>query len=762
MSDSASSSSTKNPISLRLYKVLSTNFDDHGTREALQTLSELYGIPETEAKQLASSTTSSTSTGKVAGSVPGESYPGEYAATTRRNLKRDMEKKLAEGSQSFLKALEEVDQKLAEMQAHIQDMEAACQQAEDQLNSTSEASKAVLERAGNLRDERQEVEDKKSIITLFLSRFTLSEQEAEAITSRDVPVSQRFFDAMDKTERIREDCRVLMAGEDGAPTKAGLDIMASTSSHLEQGFDKILRWISNEFRQIGKDGQFELDVHPVMREAVVRLKKRPELLTEALTILSETRQQSLLSSFITALTRGGPSGLPRPIELHAHDPMRYVGDMLAWVHQAIAAEREFLETLFAVKSDNRMVGSVRSFTEKTEEEEWIQELMDLSVSKLCVPLKNRVLQTVRSQESSIVSYKIANLLQFYLVTMRRTIGPQALLTKTLHEITDVSYKVFQTSIETHSQALARLPLDPDDPSLTPPHFILDHAQILKEVMNVYQSSIVDGEGEAETEESSAVAPSFENVLDVFIDPVVLSCISKSEEKIMLRPKWDGKVYTINCLTYFQGLLEPFSFTKTKQENLAKVIEYRVEEVIEQHFVDLMNDAGLHSVYQTCRDPPTSEPLSRLPPTQSPTLLNALHTFSLWLSSPEVTHSPRLSHLTSQKLADQIHRKALKRMVKAYEFICGCVLDEKNRYEAAATLLGRERPFGRVYLLKQIFGMEEGESGSSGSEEEESEEEDESDEDESGEDEEDESEEEDEEGEGDASVEGTSSTAPRRS
>ena len=64
--------------------------------------------------------------------------------------------------------------------------------------------------------------------------------------------------------------------------------------------------------------------------------------SEALSNLSQTRQTTLLSNFTNALTRGGPGGLPRPIELHAHDPMRYVGDMLAWVHQAIAAEREFL------------------------------------------------------------------------------------------------------------------------------------------------------------------------------------------------------------------------------------------------------------------------------------------------------------------------------------------------------------------------------------------------------------------------------------
>ena len=67
--------------------------------------------------------------------------------------------------------------------------------------------------------------------------------------------------------------------------------------------------------------------------------------------------------------------------------MRYVGDMLAWVHQAIAAEREFLESLFGIKSDGRMVGSVRVFEGQSEEEDWVQELMDLAVGKLCVPLK---------------------------------------------------------------------------------------------------------------------------------------------------------------------------------------------------------------------------------------------------------------------------------------------------------------------------------------------------------------------------------------
>ena len=50
--------------------------------------------------------------------------------------------------------------------------------------------------------------------------------------------------------------------------------------------------------------------------------------------------------FIAALTKGGPGGMPRPIEMHAHDPRRYLGDMLAWVHQSLASEKEFLNSLF--------------------------------------------------------------------------------------------------------------------------------------------------------------------------------------------------------------------------------------------------------------------------------------------------------------------------------------------------------------------------------------------------------------------------------
>ena len=69
-------------------------------------------------------------------------------------------------------------------------------------------------------------------------------------------------------------------------------------------------------------------------------------------------------------------------------------------------------------------------------------------------------------------------------------------------------------------------------------------------------------------------------------------------------------------------------------------------------------------------------------------------------------SGRLSHLTLQRYHAKIHQAALERVARAYKSICEHVKSPENRYEAAATLLGSERPFGQVHLLYHIFGLEE--------------------------------------------------------
>lgn len=112
--------SSRNPISVRLYKALASNFDDDATQEALQTLSDLYVTSSRpkEPTRLSSEDAQYDDFGSDATICPApslmpilvESVPGESAAKARRNLRRDMESKLTSASRQFMEAFGEVDQ----------------------------------------------------------------------------------------------------------------------------------------------------------------------------------------------------------------------------------------------------------------------------------------------------------------------------------------------------------------------------------------------------------------------------------------------------------------------------------------------------------------------------------------------------------------------------------------------------------------------------------------------------------------------------
>jgi conserved oligomeric Golgi complex subunit 6 len=115
--------SSRNPVALRLYKILGTNFDDEGTRQALKTVSELYGPssashsisqkpvkPNTDSDSDEEQERSATQNSFADTFLGPANVPGDTAARARKHLRRDVENKLTEASHKFLRAFGEVDQ----------------------------------------------------------------------------------------------------------------------------------------------------------------------------------------------------------------------------------------------------------------------------------------------------------------------------------------------------------------------------------------------------------------------------------------------------------------------------------------------------------------------------------------------------------------------------------------------------------------------------------------------------------------------------
>lgn len=68
---------------------------------------------------------------------------------------------------------------------------------------------------------------------------------------------------------------------------------------------------------------------------------------------SEVRRKVVLQDFMEALTQGENALSARAIEIQAHDPLRYLGDILAWTHQAVAGEKEILTLIFGVAATSQ-------------------------------------------------------------------------------------------------------------------------------------------------------------------------------------------------------------------------------------------------------------------------------------------------------------------------------------------------------------------------------------------------------------------------
>ncbi|KAI5479514.1 component of oligomeric golgi complex 6 [Pseudohyphozyma bogoriensis] len=683
-SPSATTSSARNPLHLKVNRLLSgSNLEDSGTRAALDTLGE-FAQDE----------------GGASGSRRGNAT-GIGAALKRGGLRKEVDGRMAEGSREFLEAFSKVNDKLSMLQSHLDAMHVCCDEVQTQLEKANTGTRYLLEHAEGLRQQRATTTVQQTLVHLFLNRFTLTDAELDALTSREIPVGPELFDAMDKVERIRADCRALLSGEAGEGTQAGLDIMEYTKQHLESGYQKIFKWCSFESRGFSKDS---LEVSVTMRSAFQRLKKRPDLLDEILFVLGSTRSSSILNLFLDALTRGGPTGLPRPIELHAHDPIRYVGDMLAWIHQTMAGEREFLESLFGIKEDGRWVGSVRVWKMETGEldkgsveaqldEHRLRKLLDRDMEGCGRPLKIRVQQTIKSQEGSIMAYRIATLIHFYKITMERTIGVEALMSTVLGEIMEHAYEAFYETLIASGRSLLRF-IQPPAAALSPPAPLREALTTLREVMAVYSSSLLEEPNESgvapDLEALKAKAATreaeFKPVLDAALDPALTMCEKMGE---MRAGEWDRAIFGINCLETVLSALDGYEFTQERMTVLEAEEAKHVESLTSEHYSHLIKESGLQPILDALHSKDASTPLSHLPAASGAILTTSIATFSQFLSTTDTLSSPRLS-LLPPRFAASIHRAALDRVSKSYAEMWSAVMDESNRYEGRTTLLRRSR------------------------------------------------------------------------
>ncbi|KAK9144192.1 hypothetical protein Sjap_004095 [Stephania japonica] len=584
------------------------------------------------------------------------------------------------------------------------------------LSSCSASTGDIISTTERLKHELEVTTQRQEIVSCFLRDYQLSNEEIHALREEDL--SENFFKALSHVQEIHANCKILLRTHH---QRAGLELMDMMAVYQEGAYERLCRWVQAECRRLGDTDNPE--VSELLKTAVLCLKERPVLFKYCAEEVANMRHNALFRRFISALTRGGPGGLPRPIEVHAHDPLRYVGDMLGWLHQALASERELVLSL--LDSDaatdtgpiaSRFSNNVENDSSKLESD--MMFVLDRIFEGVCRPFKARVEQVLHSQSQPnlIVSYKLSNTLEFYSYTISELLGRETALSNTLWLLKDAAQQTFFDILKSRGDKLLRYPpLVAVD--LSPPPAVREGVSVLLEVIDTYNSIMVP---------ASATKPDFDPVISALLDPIVQMCEKAAEahrskvvhssrrirtgaepsqyirdssssvdailnsgtalQSTQSNRETPSKIFLINCLSALQQPLLGHDVATKYAENIGSMIEKNVNTLVEKEVDAILRRCSLSTKISRIQSLPNirdgeasiSTPLAEAEDMSPASLSESLRALSGLVLGSEGS-LPEFELMQVPRLRSEACVRVAKSLAEAYELIYDAVMDPKNGY-----------------------------------------------------------------------------------
>lgn len=373
-----------------------------------------------------------------------------------------------------------ISQQLNRVGAMITTLNNTCSQMRAHIASAKIDSAPMLEEASTLLAAKHESATKQAVLAAFTQHFIVANDELRVLTSSAVPVDEQFFVLLSRVKKIHEDCEPLLGSEN---ERLGMEMMEQTSRNLDAGFKKLYNWVQRALK--GLDFE-DPQISGSIRRALRFLSERPSMFQNCLEVLADAREQTLSDAFQTALSGEG-DGTGSAIEFSAHDLLRYMGDMLAWVHSTTVSEKESLQGLFIADADaiNRgmQLGKVSeswlqdselsvsnddSHTEPLtfDGEKALKDLVSRSLSNITTTLQHRTELAIHQHDDILLLFKAQSLLTFYHALFAKLLSPSSPLSTTISSLIST----------TQSHLHSTLDSDPDTSWASSPTSGPDHHQ----------------------------------------------------------------------------------------------------------------------------------------------------------------------------------------------------------------------------------------------------------------------------------------------
>jgi hypothetical protein len=631
-----------------------------------------------------------------------------YEANTlaaRRQLRGELERRALEAQEALVAAVERAHEALLAVEYASQEITQAADRLEQRLRQTQAQAGSLLERAAELQAARGRQQRQEQIAARFLSRFQLSAEEAQQL--RSPSLEPGFFRVLERLRRMQVDCRALLRAST-QHQQAGLELLEQLSLQLQGAQERLSRLVREACRERLESDHVELD--ETLPRAFQALQET-HLVKLCLEEVEAVRSRVVLRRFLEAVSRAGPgpAARPAPLELRAHDPLRYAADMLAWLHQQLAEESELLNALFlpspppAPPSPPSPPSAAGAEGPGSAGGVALPRLLGRIFEGVTRPLQVRLEQLLAQRPGLVVVVRLASLLDFYQRLMARLLPAEAALVQLLSTQRHAALALFGEQLRAEAEALAtqagELRVGAE---LQAPQLVHEQAQRVRDIVQVLEASLVEPE-----EREALLAP----VLRDLVEPCLQACLQLAARLALS----DAALFLLNCLSAFLQQLDPpappaslqagatttITTTTTtaggsgrtgggalaaKREMLRAQVEAHLQTLVEEETARLLASSGLAPVLQLVHYHRGPEPLSSLPQMEPRALAPVLRHFEAALFESGALQLPQLDRLADPDLRRAARLQVAQLVASAYTALYQAVVDPRNKYDSPHLLL----------------------------------------------------------------------------
>ncbi|ODV89813.1 hypothetical protein CANCADRAFT_4440 [Tortispora caseinolytica NRRL Y-17796] len=477
-------------------------------------------------------------------------------ADTRRNLRANAEQEILDINGKALREFEIVAERIRILGQSIDLINAKLGEIDGEIELAVAVSKPVVEITQRLTSKESELTTQIKVLDAYFRAFTLSDTDISILKATERGLHPDFFATLSKAQEMYNRTESLLTGDD---VDAGMNIAQNLSSVIEDSYRRLEDITVVNVLNLFSDSHITADRRLTIRKMLTVLAQRSILLKAALGRVIENRRADISRQFFKAITSSENGNTP--IEINAMDPVRYVGDMLAWIYSAAISEAEVIRLIFSEEVTQALRESSAGdywFNQVFEVDllKSVQDLADQSLVGALNELRTRVTHVIASCTSATELYEVYSTIGFYIFaitkTFTRTGDSAATIVQALQSLMkETSDKFFATLDSEFNVAKSELSRAPVGKDLLPPDILVQAIDRAAKVMKNYESAPFTKTNSERVEEFK---PIYEKLVSPYLDLALNLPLSDNTPGAR-------EVYQANCIECARNTLLQYLFVQ---------------------------------------------------------------------------------------------------------------------------------------------------------------------------------------------------------